>query len=155
MSGSLPEKHAVCVYVVHEMEVSFWRFDWPAFLRALETGQTNRLITNLDGHALNGSFENPATSQPFRSLQFQNARSVLSRTCSRLKLAVSVSSVKTMSFNQMKRQEAQSRMAAVRKARRSPAAAAALQRRASLVGDGAKWRITNLNQVARAIARWP
>jgi len=54
----------------------------------------------------------------------------------------------------MKRQEAQSRMAAVRKARRSPAAAAALQHRASLVGDGAKWRITNLNQVARAIARW-
>ncbi|MEI6393154.1 MAG: hypothetical protein WCT12_18875 [Verrucomicrobiota bacterium] len=55
----------------------------------------------------------------------------------------------------MKRQEAESRMAAVRKARRSPQAAAKLQHRASLVGDGAKWRITNLNQVARAIARWP
>jgi hypothetical protein len=63
-------------------------------------------------------------------------------------------SVKTMSFNQMKRQEAQSRMMAARKARRSPQAAAKLQHRASLVGDGAKWRITNLNQVARAIARW-
>jgi hypothetical protein len=62
--------------------------------------------------------------------------------------------MKVMSFAQMKRQEAQSRMAAIRKARRSPAAAAALQRRASLVGDGAKWRITNLNEVARAIARW-
>jgi hypothetical protein len=59
-----------------------------------------------------------------------------------------------MSFQQMKRQEAQSRMAAARKARRSPQAAAAQQRRASLVGDGAKWRITNLNQVARAIAKW-
>jgi hypothetical protein len=59
-----------------------------------------------------------------------------------------------MSFNQMKRQEAQSRMAAIRKARRNPAAAAALQRRASLVGDGSKWRITNLKQVARAIAKW-
>lgn len=59
-----------------------------------------------------------------------------------------------MSFNQMKRQEAQSRMANLRKARRSPKAAAALQKRASLVGNGAKWRITNLNQVARAIARW-
>lgn len=59
-----------------------------------------------------------------------------------------------MSFSEMKRQEADSRMAAIRKARRSPAAAAAQQRRASLVGDGAKWRITNLNQVARAIARW-
>jgi hypothetical protein len=62
--------------------------------------------------------------------------------------------VKTMSFSQMKRQEADSRMAAIRRARRSPAAAVAQQRRASLVGDGAKWRITNLNQVARAIARW-
>ena len=62
--------------------------------------------------------------------------------------------MKVMSFAQMKRQEAQSRMAAIRKARRSPAAEAALQRRASLVGDGAKWRITNLNEVARAIARW-
>jgi hypothetical protein len=59
-----------------------------------------------------------------------------------------------MSFNQMKRQEAQSRMSVVRKARRSPAAAATLQHRASLVGGGAKWRITNLNQVARAIAKW-
>jgi len=45
-------------------------------------------------------------------------------------------------------------MTAARKARRSPQLAAALQRRASLVGDGAKWRITNLNQVARAIAKW-
>ena len=60
-----------------------------------------------------------------------------------------------LSFKEMKRQEAESRMAAVRKARRSPQAAAKHQHRASLVGDGAKWRITNLNQVARAIARWP
>jgi len=54
----------------------------------------------------------------------------------------------------MKRQEAQSRMANLRKARRSPQAAAALQRRVSLVGNGAQWRITNLNEVARAIANW-
>lgn len=54
-------------------------------------------------------------------------------------------SVKKLTFSQVKRQEAQSRMAAARKARRSPQAAAALQRRASLVGDGAKWCITNLN----------
>ena len=59
-----------------------------------------------------------------------------------------------MSFNQIKRQEAQSRMAAIRRASRSPAAAAAEQKRASLVGNGAKWRITNLNEVARAIAKW-
>jgi hypothetical protein len=70
-------------------------------------------------------------------------------------IAVYSSSVKMLSFKEMKRQEAESRMAAVRKARRSPQAAAKLQHRASLVGDGAKWRITNLNQVARAIARWP
>jgi hypothetical protein len=45
-------------------------------------------------------------------------------------------------------------MAAIRKARRSPQAAAEQQRRASLVGNGAKWRITNFKQVARAIAKW-
>ena len=54
----------------------------------------------------------------------------------------------------MKQQEARSRMAAARQARRSPQEAARLQRRASLMG-GAKWRITNLDEVARAIARWP
>jgi len=84
---------------------------------------------------------------------FRNARSVPSQTCSSLQIAVFISSVKTMSFNEMKRQEAQSRMAAVRKARRSPAAAAQ-QRRASLVGDGAKWRITNFKQVAHAMSKW-
>jgi hypothetical protein len=62
--------------------------------------------------------------------------------------------LKAMSLTEMKRQEAQSRMNAVRKARRGPKAAANLQYRASLVGDGSKWRITNLNQVARAIAKW-
>jgi len=85
---------------------------------------------------------------------FQTARSVPAQPCVRLQIAVSISSVKTMSFSEMKRQEADSRMAAIRRARRSPAAATAQQRRASLVGAGAKWRITNLNQVARAIARW-
>ena len=55
----------------------------------------------------------------------------------------------------MKRQEAQARMTAVLKARRSPRAAAEQQRRASLVGSGAKWRITNLKQVVHAIAQWP
>ena len=53
----------------------------------------------------------------------------------------------------MKKQEAENRMAAIRRARRSPLAAAKEQRRASLVGDGAKWRITNLNEVARAMAK--
>jgi hypothetical protein len=62
--------------------------------------------------------------------------------------------VKKISFIEVKKQEARSRMAAVRKARRSPQAAAEQQRRASLVGNGAKWRITNFKQVARAIAKW-
>jgi hypothetical protein len=44
-------------------------------------------------------------------------------------------------------------MAAIRKAQRSPQAAAEQQRRASLVGSGAKWRITNFNEVARAMAK--
>jgi len=62
--------------------------------------------------------------------------------------------VKTVNFSEVKRQEAQGRMAVMRKARRSPQAAAALQRRASLVGNGAKWRITNFEQVARALSKW-
>jgi hypothetical protein len=45
-------------------------------------------------------------------------------------------------------------MTALRKARRNPRTAAVLQRQASLVGAETKWRITNLNQVARAIAKW-
>jgi hypothetical protein len=63
--------------------------------------------------------------------------------------------VKKICFREVKKQEARSRMAAIRKARRSPQAAAEQQRRASLVGNGAKWRITNLKQVAQAIANLP
>jgi hypothetical protein len=62
--------------------------------------------------------------------------------------------VKTVDFNEVKRQEAQSRMTALRQARRGPRAAAVLQQRASLVGNGAKWRITNFKQVARAMSQW-
>jgi hypothetical protein len=62
--------------------------------------------------------------------------------------------VKTVNFSAVKRQEARSRLAAARKARSSQKAAAALQRRVSLVGDGAKWRITNFKQVARAMSKW-
>ena len=59
--------------------------------------------------------------------------------------------MKKISVSQVKKQEAENRMAAIRRARRSPAAAE--QRRASLVGNGGKWRITNLNEVARAMAK--
>jgi hypothetical protein len=61
--------------------------------------------------------------------------------------------VKTTAFAKVKKQEAESRMKALRAARRSPEQAVALQRRASLVGDG-KWRITNFEEVARAMSRW-
>ncbi|MBK8001616.1 MAG: hypothetical protein IPK15_23660 [Verrucomicrobia bacterium] len=57
-----------------------------------------------------------------------------------------------MTFNEVKRQEAQSRMAAARKARRNPQAAAA-QQRARWCG-GAKWQITNFKKVARAMSQW-
>ena len=63
--------------------------------------------------------------------------------------------VKKISFREVKKQEARNRMAAIRRVRRSPRAAAAEQRRASLVGNGARWRITNLKQVAQAIANLP
>jgi hypothetical protein len=78
-----------------------------------------------------------------------------STSCTALPVRIGLSAVKQMSFDSLKRQETQRRMAAVRVARRSPQAAARMQRRASLLGGAAKARITNLTQVARAIARWP
>jgi len=62
--------------------------------------------------------------------------------------------VKTPVFSQIKRREAHSRMAAIREARRNPQAATKLQCRASLVGNGAKWRITNLKRIARVMSKW-
>jgi hypothetical protein len=62
--------------------------------------------------------------------------------------------VKTLNFNAIKRQEARSRMADLREARRSPQAAAKIQRRVSLFGNATKWRITNFKEVTRAMARW-
>jgi hypothetical protein len=59
----------------------------------------------------------------------------------------------TMTFEQMKRLEAPNRMAAIRRARRSPAAGAAEQKRASLVGNGAKWKITNWREFAKAASK--
>ena len=62
--------------------------------------------------------------------------------------------MKTVDFRAVKRQEARSRLRLAREAARSPAAAAASQKRVSLVGDGAKWQITNFKQFARATAQW-
>ena len=57
-------------------------------------------------------------------------------------------------FSELKEQEANRRVQTIRQARKGSRAAALLQRRASLVGDGAKWRITNFRQVAGAMAKW-
>jgi hypothetical protein len=62
--------------------------------------------------------------------------------------------MKALSFKEIKRQEAEQRITAIRQARRSPQAAVAAQQRASLVGGGAKWRITNFKKVARAMSQW-
>jgi hypothetical protein len=63
--------------------------------------------------------------------------------------------VKTVDFRAVKRQEARSRTRLAREAARSSEAAVAIQKRVSLVGDGAKWEITNLTEFARsAAARW-
>ena len=63
--------------------------------------------------------------------------------------------MKTVDFKIVKRQEARHRTRLAREAARSPEAARTIQKRVSLVGDGAKWEITNLKQFARsAAARW-
>ena len=62
--------------------------------------------------------------------------------------------VSGVTFNAIKRREAQSRLAALKRSERSAAAADAQQERASLVGDSSKWRITNLKAAAKAMASW-
>jgi hypothetical protein len=62
--------------------------------------------------------------------------------------------VKMVTHRGVKRQEGRRRVAAARQAQRSAQAATLAQRRTSLVGSGAKWRITNLRQVAKAMATW-
>jgi len=62
--------------------------------------------------------------------------------------------VKTVSHRTVKRQEARRRMASAQLARTSTRVAKRVQLRVSLVGAGSKWRITNLRQVARAMAAW-
>ena len=62
--------------------------------------------------------------------------------------------MKALIFSEIKRQEAKRRLIATKQARKTFSSAATLQRRASLVGSGVKWRITNLRQVADAMAKW-
>jgi hypothetical protein len=55
-------------------------------------------------------------------------------------------------FATLKQAEARARMSSLRRARKSRRAAEVEQQRSSLV-DGSKYRITNLAQVMRAMAR--
>ena len=63
--------------------------------------------------------------------------------------------MKKVDFNAVKRQETRSRMRLAREAARGSEAVAAIQKRVSLLGGGARWEITNLKEFARAAsARW-
>jgi len=60
--------------------------------------------------------------------------------------------VKVPLYSKIKAQEAKSRRLVIRQ--RGSRTAMAHQRQVSLVGNGAKWQITNLHQVAAAMAKW-
>jgi hypothetical protein len=62
--------------------------------------------------------------------------------------------VTTAAFSEVKRQEAQGRTLALRKAAQSPQTAATLPKRASQVGNRPEWRITNFKLVDRARSTW-
>jgi len=57
--------------------------------------------------------------------------------------------MKRVSYN-----TAKSRISSMRSARCGSSRALSLQKRASLVGHGMKWRITNFWQVAHAMNKW-
>ena len=60
--------------------------------------------------------------------------------------------VKNPLYSEIKEQEAKHRRVVMKQ--RGSRSAISLQRDLSLVGDGAKWQITNLRQVALAMAKW-
>jgi len=60
--------------------------------------------------------------------------------------------VKIPLYSEIKAQEAKSRRLTMKQ--RGSRTALARQREVSFVGDGAKWQITNLSQVATAMAKW-
>jgi hypothetical protein len=55
-------------------------------------------------------------------------------------------------YTEIKQREAQSRSVVM--SSKGTRSAARQQRRVSLAGNGAKWRITNWPRVARAMAKW-
>jgi hypothetical protein len=60
--------------------------------------------------------------------------------------------VKVPLYSEIKAQEAKQRRVVMKQ--RGSRSAMSRQREVSLVGDGAKWRITNLRQVVGAMAKW-
>jgi hypothetical protein len=60
--------------------------------------------------------------------------------------------VSALLYRKIKNQEAKHRRVVIKQ--RGSRSAMTLQRQVSLVGDGAKWRITNLPQVLEAMAKW-
>lgn len=81
---------------------------------------------------------------------FSQPRRVLRKPAARGQgYPVSGDSIKTI-----KQLEGEARLGGLKRAQRSRAHARAQQTRASLVGDGRKWRITNLKQAALVMAIW-
>lgn len=62
--------------------------------------------------------------------------------------------VPEVSTKAIKQREGEARLAGLNRARRSRANARTQQVRASLVGDGRKWEITNLKKAALVMATW-
>jgi hypothetical protein len=62
--------------------------------------------------------------------------------------------MKGLNYDEVKAQETRRRVRNLGSARMGSRSASALQRRASLVGDGTQWRITNFRSVAAAMAKW-
>jgi hypothetical protein len=60
--------------------------------------------------------------------------------------------VKVPLYSDLKEQEAKHRRIVMKQ--RGSRSARIRQREVSLVGDGAKWQITNLRQVATAMSKW-
>jgi len=60
--------------------------------------------------------------------------------------------VKAPLYSAIKEKEAKQRRRVIKQ--RGSRSAMKRQREVSLVGDGAKWRITNLRQVVAAMAKW-
>lgn len=69
-----------------------------------------------------------------------------------MKIRHNLVKVKASRYNAIKQNEASRRMVVVRS--KGTRQAVREQRRVSLLGAGAQWRITNWNQVATAMAKW-